>query len=248
MWASSWRAEVEAMPERLLNHHATPEARLAALVLVLIGELGLAEMLHDGAEQPIRDREIEDGVAFRTVGLFGFSRALPKLLVQLRLGQVAPDINHFLREALPHRLIEVIDIELGGSVADEALQRVVKLRAPGFRGTLRTRHPDQHEVLRQHLGAREVVECRHHQAVGQIPGGAEDHHGAGVGWLRLPPGRRLHDLRGARLCRGSAHNADASGRGASATPAISGRDQFKHLHDVKISWTPLLARFVSVAG
>ena len=46
------------MTERLLDDHAAPKPMLAALVLVLIGELRLAELLHHGAEELIRNREI----------------------------------------------------------------------------------------------------------------------------------------------------------------------------------------------
>ncbi len=61
MLAFSARAEFEAVAERLLDHHAAPKPMLAAFVLVLIGELRLAELLDHGAEQLIRDSEIEDG-------------------------------------------------------------------------------------------------------------------------------------------------------------------------------------------
>ena len=188
----------EAMAERLLDHHAAPEPALAVFILLLIGELGLAELLYHGAEQPIRDREIEDGIALGAVSFFGFAQRGAKTVVQLGLVQVAADIDQPVREALPHLLVDVVDIERGGIVANEALQRVVKLGAPGFSTSLRPRHPDQHEVLRQHPGAREVVECRHYQALGQVPGGAKDHHGAGVGRLGLLPRRRRYHLHGAR--------------------------------------------------
>ena len=75
MLAFSSRAEFEAMAERLLDHHAAPEPRLAVLVLVLIGELRLAELLHHGAEEPVGDGEIEDDVALRAVGLLGLAQA-----------------------------------------------------------------------------------------------------------------------------------------------------------------------------
>ena len=61
---------VQAVAERLLDHHAAPELALAVLVLVLIGELRLAELFDHGAEEPIGDREVEDGVALRAVGSF----------------------------------------------------------------------------------------------------------------------------------------------------------------------------------
>ena len=72
---------VQAMAERLLDHHAAPEPRLAVLVLVLIGELRLAEVLDHGAEEPISDREIEDGVALGAMRLFGLVESAAKFLV-----------------------------------------------------------------------------------------------------------------------------------------------------------------------
>ena len=41
---------IQAMAERLFDHHAAPEPMLAVLVLALIGELRLAQLLHDGTE------------------------------------------------------------------------------------------------------------------------------------------------------------------------------------------------------
>ena len=183
MRAFSSRAEFEAVAERLLDHHAAPESALPVLVLVLIGELGLAELLHHGTEEPVGDGEIEDGVALRAVGFFRLVQRGAHLLVQLGLGQVALDVRHLFCEPLPRRLVDLVDVELRGGVADEAFQHVVKMVAPALGSSLRQVHADQGEFLRQHFGAREIVECRHHQALGQIAAGAEDHHGAGIGRL-----------------------------------------------------------------
>jgi hypothetical protein len=35
---------------RLFDHHPAPESAAAVLVLALIGELGFAQLLHDGTE------------------------------------------------------------------------------------------------------------------------------------------------------------------------------------------------------
>ena len=188
---------VQAMAERLLDHHATPEPVLPVLVLVLIGELRLAELVHHGAEESIGDREIEDDVALGAMGLFGIVKSTAKRFVQLGLGQIALDIGHFLRKPLPRRLVDVIDIEFGHGIADKAFQHVVKMIAPAFRRSRRPRHADQRKFLRQHLGAREIVECRNQQALGQVATGAEDHHGAGIGRFGLPCRRALNELRGA---------------------------------------------------
>ena len=71
---------------------------LAVLLLVLIGQLRLAELLHHGAEKPIRDREIEDDVALRAVGLFGLGQRQREVFsYSLGLGQIALDVGHLLR-------------------------------------------------------------------------------------------------------------------------------------------------------
>ena len=75
---------VQAMAERLLDHHAAPEPALAVLVLGLIDELRFVELLHRGAEKPVGDREIEDDVALGAVGLRGLVQSGAKLLVQFR--------------------------------------------------------------------------------------------------------------------------------------------------------------------
>ena len=182
---------VQAMAERLLDHDAAPELMLPVLVLVLIGQLRLAELLDHGAKEPVGDGEVEDGIALRAMGLLCLAQRAADLLVQLGLGQVALDVGHFLREPLPRRLVDLVDVELRGGVADEAFQHVVKMVAPALRRSLRQVHADQRKFLRQHLGAREVVERRHQQALGQVAAGAEDHHGAGIGRAGLAPRRRL---------------------------------------------------------
>ena len=60
---------VQAMAERLFDHHAAPELRLPVLVLTLIGQLRLAELLHHGTKEPVGDGEIEDDVTLRAMGL-----------------------------------------------------------------------------------------------------------------------------------------------------------------------------------
>ena len=181
---------IQAVAERLLDHHAAPESRLAVLVLVLIGQLRLAELLHHGAEEPIGDREIEDGVALGAMGLLGLVESAAKLLVQLGLGQVALDIGssspraastqprRYGRRRTPRRRCRQ-----SFSACREGWSRQLSAvpSAPG--------HADQRKFLRQHFGAREIVERRHHQALGQVAGGAENHHGAGIGRLGLTPRR-----------------------------------------------------------
>ena len=77
---------LQAVAEWLLNHDAAPEAILAVCVLFLICKLCFAELLDHGAEQPIGNGEIKDGVAACAVGLFGVIEDHAELVIQLRLG------------------------------------------------------------------------------------------------------------------------------------------------------------------
>ena len=90
---------LEAMAEWLLDHHAAPEPRLAILVLVLIGELRFAELIHHGAKESVGDGEVEDDVAQRAVGLFCLCQRGADFLVQVGLGEVPLHVGHFSRQA-----------------------------------------------------------------------------------------------------------------------------------------------------
>ena len=186
----------QAMAEWLLDDHATPKSLLPILVLVLIGEFRVAELVHHGAEELIGNREIEDDVALGAMRLFGIVKSTAKRFVQFGLGQIALDIRHFLRKPLPSSLIDVIDIKFGHRISDKAFQPIVNVIAPAFRSSRRSRHADQRKFFRQHLGAREIVQCGNHQAFGEVARGAEDYHGAGIGRFGLPCRRALNKLCG----------------------------------------------------
>ena len=83
-------AESEAVAERLLDHHAAPELGLAVLSSLLLGEPALAKLLHHGAEEPVRDREIEDDVALRAVVRSACVERTAKLLVELAASSMSP--------------------------------------------------------------------------------------------------------------------------------------------------------------
>ena len=113
------------MTKWLFDHDAAPELTLSVLVLVLTGQLCLAELIHHGAKEPIGDREIEDHIALCAVRFFGLVQGAAKLLVHLGLGQVAMDVGHLPGEAFPHILVDMVDVELGCGVADKAFKHVV---------------------------------------------------------------------------------------------------------------------------
>ena len=189
---------LQAVTERLFDHHAAPEFVLAVLVRFLVGEFGGAELLHHGAEEPVGNGEVEDRVALRAMRLFGIAQRAADLFVQLGLGQVALDVGQFRGKPLPDRVVDVIDVELRRGVSDEAFQHVVKMVSPAFGRAGREINADQGEVVRQQFGAFKVVERWHHQTLGQIAAGTEDDHGAGVSRTRLAPRWLLDNLCGRR--------------------------------------------------
>ena len=56
---------------------------------------------------------------------FGLGESAAKLFVGLGFGQVALDICHLLLKLLPHRLVDVVDIELRGGVPHKAFEHTV---------------------------------------------------------------------------------------------------------------------------
>ena len=74
-----------------------------------------------------------------------------KPFVQFGLSQVALDINHLLRKPLPHLLVDMVDVEFRGDVADKACQHAMKLITPAFGGAVGPGNADQCKLLRQHF-------------------------------------------------------------------------------------------------
>ena len=71
----------------------------------------------------------------------------------------------------------------------------MKVLAPGLDADVGEIDANQGEVIGQDFGMREIIERRHHQALGQIAAGAENHHRAGIGGAK-PQRRRALGLRG----------------------------------------------------
>ena len=83
------------------------------------------------------------------------------------------------------------------ALGDELVHRLGQALAPLLRGLWARDRRRRAGIVGQLLGLRQVVERRHDQALGQVAGGAEDHHGAG----RRGSGAVLHDFRLGRVCR-----------------------------------------------
>ena len=97
---------------------------------MLIGELRLTQLVYHRAEEPIGDREIEDGITRGTVHPFGLVESAAKLLVQFRFGQIALDTRHLVGKLLPRILVNVINVEFRRGIADKAFQRFVEMISP----------------------------------------------------------------------------------------------------------------------
>ena len=195
--ALSWRAESRLWPNGFSITTRRQNWTLPVLVLALIGELRLAELIDRDAKEPVGDSEVEDRIPLRAMGLFRVAQCATNLLVEFGLGQIALDVGHFLREPLPRRLVDPIDLKLRGRIPDKAFQHIVKMVAPAFRRPLGKVDADQGEFFRQNPGTREVVERRDQQALGHVATGTEHHHGAWIG-RRDPPPWRCPQRLGAR--------------------------------------------------
>ena len=112
---------VDAVAERLLDHHASPALRLAVAQL-LVQQAGMAELLDDGAEEPVGHREIEQAIAAGLPLARDVVQVQPQLLEQAAVAEVALHIGHAAGQTLPHRIVDRVDAVLAVRVADEALQ------------------------------------------------------------------------------------------------------------------------------
>ena len=98
----------EVVAEGLLDHDAPPIGRSAVGVGMLARQSGGPELLDDGLEETVGDGEVEDDVArLDLLQLVGQS------FIGLRLGDVAPEIGHFVREPGPGPLVDAGRVELG---------------------------------------------------------------------------------------------------------------------------------------
>src|SRR5689334_15408376 len=161
------------MSERLLDHH-TPPAHLLA-VLALLSETRAAEILYDYGKEPIRNREVKKNVLSRLVLARYLLQLLAEPLVQVRVGQVAPEIRQAARKPVPYLLIERVQIVFALTIADEAFQHIDQRIAPVLDGAVRNINTDDRQLLGQQFRARQIVECREQQALRQIAAGAKNH-------------------------------------------------------------------------
>src|SRR5262245_12604385 len=106
----------QAMAERLLDNDAAPETAFA-----LIGEPGVAKLIHRWPEETTRNRKIEDDVPLRAVSLRDPVEFLAEPVIEVGVREIPLDKGHSIREPFPCRLVDMVDFELVGGIADIAL-------------------------------------------------------------------------------------------------------------------------------
>jgi hypothetical protein len=94
-------------------------------------------LIYYGTKEPVGDGEVEDDIAPRSIRRLRLAQPAANLLVQLGFGEVSLGVRHFLREPLPSRLVNRVDVEFRGGFSDEAFQHVVKMVAPALGSSIR---------------------------------------------------------------------------------------------------------------
>src|SRR5919106_727221 len=98
--------------------------------------------------------------------------------VSARIVEVALQIAHAVGKPAPGGLVDVVGLEFA-TVGDESFHRIGEVPAPFLRSLGGQVDADELESVGQPLCIDQIVERRHDQALGQVAGGAEDHHDAG---------------------------------------------------------------------
>ena len=176
----------EVVAERLLDHDPAPLAGL------FIDQASGSEAGYRDTEETIGDREVKKVIAGGARLLVEPGKMIAEPPIRLRIVQIALQIRHAIGEPAPCRSIELDDMKLAAASGDELIHRLAQAPAPLRRGFGRQINADELKPLRQTFGADQVVERRHHQPLGQVAGGAEDHHGTGrrCGTVGLRPALR----------------------------------------------------------
>ena len=147
----------------------------------ILKQPAFSQLVNDRTEEARGHGEIEDDAAV-VPELFG------EFLVGIRLTEIRHHVAHFLRHPAPLFCVDLGRVELGRLVRGEALHRFGERLTPAVVVVLVAIQADDFEVIREEVAAREIVERRHEQALGEIAPGTEDHQGAG---------RSRRDARGA---------------------------------------------------
>src|SRR6185312_12354737 len=179
----------QVVTERLFDHNAAPAP------VLLLEQARRAQAGNHSTEQAIGDRQIKEIIPSRARFLVQLGQNCAKLPEHLRTLDVASEIGHPLGDPAPGRRVETIRLELAAALTYELVHHRGQALFPiGGRQRCR-RDPDELELGREATRALQVVEGRGQQALGQVAGGAEDHHGARRRGSCLVRARSLSSLR-----------------------------------------------------
>ncbi len=156
------------------------------------------QLLDHVAEEALRRGEVEQHVALGAAAALGVLELDGEALERGEVVEVARVVGHLAAQPVP-RLV----VELATTVADEALERGRQALLPGVIGHLAVIETDHGEVVGQQAGAAHVVQRGHHEAAGEVTGGAENHDGTRVGRMSAGGGALRLGLAHARTPWGS---------------------------------------------
>ena len=126
-----------------------------------------------------RNGEVEEAAVAVAPGRLDRAEPLAERRVSGARGEVALDVTQPRGEPRPGLVVDLA----GRARVVGVARRLVDQLPEGIVGHRVPRHPDQGEVLVQQPVAVQMKERRKELPLGEVAGGAEDHHGAGVAAL-----------------------------------------------------------------
>ena len=163
---------LQVVAERLFHDDA------AKALFIRRNQSRFAKLLGDGGEEAVGGGQVKKDVALEVLVLVNLRQQGLQVLVGLGLFEIALQEGHAGRDGIPQRLVHLGDFAFAALV-QPAFQEIAQVVLPLLAGPVVMVHPDQRQPLRQHAGARQVVERRHDQPLGQVAIGAEDHDRGG---------------------------------------------------------------------
>src|SRR5260370_23689149 len=155
------------MAERFFDDDTGP------LAVLFLGEAGLTELLHDGREKSLSDREIEKPVAAGVVLLIDIVDLLRQTLERLGILKVTLDVIDPFGEPGPN-----CGVDLGGRIFGDFFRESL---AKTFRSEIVAGEADDGELLGEQIVTGKVAERGNELPLGEVAGGPEDNHNAGRG-------------------------------------------------------------------
>ena len=163
----------EVVAERFFDDHPPPCG------LRLAGESGAAELLDHRTKEPVGDRQIEQDIGCAVLPAEWLGQQLLEPAVGFRLRKIAAHIMHAIDEPCPGLRVERSALPFAAAGARKGFDHASEVLPPRLGTLIVTVDADQGEVFRELPAPDEMVERRHDETLGQIAGGAENHHGRG---------------------------------------------------------------------